>query len=606
MTPLGRSLRTVDFWAVSLLRRAGGTWFAVLSALAVLALVLGCWGFSLVPRAVGVSSGTDVFYQSLQMFVLEMPALEGETPLPLDVARLIAAFVSFSAVIGLLGTVFDQQLQAIRLWILGRDHVVVCGLGEKGGELVEALRRERRFVAVIESNPEHPDIPRCRAMGAVVLIGSSAEAWLLKKARVPDADVLLAMFRPDDRVNIEAAVSAYELCQEPRAGCLTCVLQVSDPDLAAVVRKHEISTRTTDWFELQTFNIDNACAQAMLREALVGLGGARTDHILVVGLDPPGRLAERLIVRAAKDWHIEYPSGTPKLTIDLLDRDASATSAGLLARHPFLDRNTAISTRDVAPDSADFLAGDAWLDRDHLPAAAFVCLEDEAKALVAADRLRAALPASVPIILRTIERNDGLGALVRGRSAERIIAVGMKDRAFQLAASLRPVQELLAQAVHQEYLKLRQRTEPAPGDDRASARLWEELDEDYRESSRAQARDFDRKLGLIGRSAVHEPDGPIVIEPMSEEEVERLARDEHERWCRERASQGWTHGEPREYARKRHPNLVPWDDPRLDEPTKDKDRNAVRRLPEILASADYRVVRDEPTPPAASAPTIQA
>lgn len=261
----------IDYHFANLLRRLGGAWFPSLVALAILALALGCWGYhEFAVQNRKVPSATITLYRSLQLFALEMPETETEYPLALDVARFLAAFVSFSAVLGVLGTIFEARVQAARLWVLGRHHVVLCGLGEKGAELVQVLRKDRHFVVVIEPDATHEDLSRCRALGAVVLTGNPTDSWRLKKARVHRADVLMAIVPGDDRLNVETAILAHAICRSPRHGTLTCVLQVSDPDLTTVVRKHPMATEGGDGFDLQPFRIDDACAQAMLREALVG------------------------------------------------------------------------------------------------------------------------------------------------------------------------------------------------------------------------------------------------------------------------------------------------------------------------------------------------
>ena len=112
------------------------------------------------------------------------------------------------------------------------------------------------------------------------------------------------------------------------------------------------------------------------------------------------------------------------------------------------------------------------------PSAAFVCFHDEAAGLVAADRLRGQLPADVPIIVHTIERDAGLGALLRGRASERLIAVGREDRVFQLAASLKPVRELLAQTVHQAYVSQLRSQGVKGATNKPATHFWEDLDED--------------------------------------------------------------------------------------------------------------------------------
>lgn len=58
---------------------------------------------------------------------------------------------------------------------------------------------------------------------------------------------------------------------------------------------------------------------------------------------------------------------------------------------------------------------------------------------------------------------------------------------------------------------------------------------------------------------------------------------EHARWAAHRYLNGWQYGEVRDDARKLHPSLVGWE--YLGEDEKQKDRNTVLRLPQILHAA---------------------
>ena len=369
------------------------------------------------------------------------------------------------------------------------------------------------------------------------------------------------------------------------------MLQIADLDLAAIVPQAPDRRQHSDGFHLEIFNMYDACARAMLREAFVRFGGGTEGHLLVVGLGEYGWLGESVILRTAKDWHIEHPQHAPRLTITVIDPEATRKVGDLLASSPYLDQVCDLKPHDVSPHLLGSILQSLWSGPRQAPSVAFMCFHDEATSLVAADRLRGQLPAEVPIIVHTIERDAGLGSLLRGRASERLIAVGREDRVFQLAASLQPVRELLAQAVHQAYVSHFRSHGVKGGPDKPATHFWEDLDEGYRPPSRAQAADFRRKLAMVGCKAVHVDDALIELHQFSEDELELLSRDEHDRWCAERKSQGWTYGSVRDNARKNHPNLIPWEDPRLDEPTKDLDRNAIRRLPAVLAMADYQVVR---------------
>jgi len=117
---------------------------------------------------------------------------------------------------------------------------------------------------------------------------------------------------------------------------------------------------------------------------------------------------------------------------------------------------------------------------------------------------------------------------------------------------------------------------------------WAALGEGVRAANRDQIMDIGRPLALIGCALVPRPaPGPDFC--YRHGEIEVLSRREHERWIAERAGQGWRYGDRRDDAGKRHPDLVPWS--RLPEPIREKDREVIRVLPELLAEAGLAVVR---------------
>jgi CPA2 family monovalent cation:H+ antiporter-2 len=72
-----------------------------------------------------------------------------------------------------------------------RRHVVVCGCGRVGGELVDALRRRDVPCLVIEY---HPDVARrLRERGVTVITGDAANPAVLEHANLPNARLLAAL-----------------------------------------------------------------------------------------------------------------------------------------------------------------------------------------------------------------------------------------------------------------------------------------------------------------------------------------------------------------------------------------------------------------------------
>jgi hypothetical protein len=135
----------------------------------------------------------------------------------------------------------------------------------------------------------------------------------------------------------------------------------------------------------------------------------------------------------------------------------------------------------------------------------------------------------------------------------------------------------LARIIHESYLADLGVDEPQ----------WANLSEDLREANRAQARAIAKKLASIG--ATIEPGVATEAFAFTPDELERLAKVEHERWRAQRRLAGWVYAAVRDDRRKHHPMIVEWR--MLPEPERDKDRRAVSRIPAVLARAGMHIVR---------------
>jgi hypothetical protein len=153
---------------------------------------------------------------------------------------------------------------------------------------------------------------------------------------------------------------------------------------------------------------------------------------------------------------------------------------------------------------------------------------------------------------------------------------------------MRGANEVLARALHDEYLQT-QRALGANIEEHAAAVPWEALPLDIKELNRTQADHISTTLRAVGCMI-----GPILdlaapLVTFTPEEVDRMARLEHERWLDERRAHGWTVG-PRDTARKTNPNILAWEE--LGEDAKTLTRNMVRRLPAFLGAAGLVVYRE--------------
>ena len=137
-------------------------------------------------------------------------------------------------------------------------------------------------------------------------------------------------------------------------------------------------------------------------------------------------------------------------------------------------------------------------------------------------------------------------------------AFGLLYRTCHPDQVLRDTHEILARAIHEDYL-------------------------------RQQADDLGAKLKAVQCSAAPLLDWDEPFLAFTPGEIERLARMEHDRWMIAKRKEGWRHGPKKDNDAKTHPCLLLYDELPSDE--QDKDGNAVRQIPAMLVKVGFRVHR---------------
>ncbi len=250
----------------------------------------------------------------------------------------------------------------------------------------------------------------------------------------------------------------------------------------------------------------------------------------------------------------------------------------------------------VDADDAFFIIRRALLLR-HL-------LTSKVKHLVAADKTFAIDPGVLRALLKVPEYKHGVRSMV---AMIEMSMLAERDCYEPAALPSRPQMELhvdadafynlvlrdallstkiekIARALHEKY---RRDQKGRKSEDDPAMQPWEQLDETLRESNRAAARDIPAKLEAMGYD-FDAPKGDVKPVSFSDDELERLAKMEHERWNRERIAAGWKLG-PRDSKKKRSPYLVSWD--RVSNDVKKWDREAVQGIPQAMADAGFRIYK---------------
>ena len=113
-----------------------------------------------------------------------------------------------------------------------RSHVIVCGLGRVGVQIVEELLRAGEKVLVIEAQPDNRFLSTVRAHGARVLVGDASLTNHLSDACVSSALALISVI-DDDLKNLEIGMNARSLRPD-----LRLILRIFDKGIAEEMREH--------------------------------------------------------------------------------------------------------------------------------------------------------------------------------------------------------------------------------------------------------------------------------------------------------------------------------------------------------------------------------
>lgn len=554
---------------------------------AAAAFVLGFFGFAEhFSRAGEKRSFWDVFYLSLQLFVLESGSVPVSQNLMLNLARLLAPAVAAYTALMALFEIFSERLAALRLRRI-KNHSVVFGLSQISFFLIASLAREGRRIVVVESDPNNTYLTASSETGAEVVIGNAEDPETLHKASVNFAERLYCL-EPDDNVNAEIANNAGTFLSETPGRPVECVVNINDPFRCMKLMENEIRRSKNDRVRFEYFNLYSAYSSALIAGHGIFSGEtAGTPAILIAG---GGNMAESVITALARQWRSAKGAGAGRLRVTLTNDLENCGIDRLMFQYPALSDICEFEAARMAVDSnefrkASFLGGGSGGKKFDM---IFLCDADDSKNTDAAISLigrvnELGIPTFVffshlPGLIKLYTRNDP-------EKYGRLVAFELADKSQAPELIKRGVRETLAMAIHIDYIeKLR-----AAGQTPSVPARWAALTEEMRDSNRSQADHIFVKLDAAG----------CTIAPLFEkagdgfkfekDEIEKLAVMEHERWNREKAANGWTYSKTRDNEKKTTPYLVPYGE--LPESVKQYDRDAVIRIPALLEIAGFKIVR---------------
>ena len=579
-------------------RRRNEIWKAI-SVIAITTIVLGVIGFWRGLRGsgrIGDPAGLlflEAVYRTLQLFVLDLDRSDiTRLPPELQVARILAPAATSLVAFKVWITLVWDQLGLVHVRRM-RSHAIICGLGEKGLRLAEALRRVNHRVVVIELDSNNPLLSTCRERRISVLIGDARQPDLLQKAGLFRARYVFAMFGRDGE-NAAIAAQVSELTRG-RTSRLTCTVQINDFDLWRALREEAfLANRSAGPLRLEFFNIFDTAARVLLNRFppfLVHPTRRETPaHVLIVGL---GKLGESLLVRAAREWRVRCPDRSTRPLITVVDREAESRIATICARHPPLAETVELIARTVDVESLPFQDSSIFRGKsgDTAPTVAFVCFARDELSIISALSIRRFARQNglrFPIIAR-VQKELGLSRLAIGKgdtTGPEISPFGMLDEACSLELLTGGITETIARALHASYVATERANGIGPAEN-PSVVDWNRLPETLKEQNRQHAEFITVQVEKAGYLICPLTDWDAWSFSFPGPVVELLARAEHDRWAAHMRGEGYRLGPEKNHADRTHPCLIDWGD--LPEEERDKDRHFVREWPKVLYLLGFEI-----------------
>ena len=528
-------------------------------------------GWSVVSRVVGLLTNN----YAVEMFDPESCRLGGP-PLALQFGRLAQLIVLLAAATSAVTALLRSQVDRVAVRLSPRL-AVVLGADLTSAPLLPALATgaEKFTLVALTSDPLAPWVGQARATGWRVVVTDPRRldslTRLVQRPGRRHALRRLAVLAPDstESQRLMTLVQAAVVDRKSVTGDhpVRALLRIDEAWQAEDWRRRYL-TRIPEWI-VDTIS-ENEVTARLLVDHMVEHG---VDHVLLAGQsDLTFAVVAELAQRgreAALDTSSRAPA-IPPVTIvgpsagEVLEEHALAQSRFGNAEP---DQVRAETTRSLAE------AVETTLAQHDVPALVF-----SGDVSVADQRLASRLGASHPGLLVYSRHSE-----VAGLGSEPLLA---QVRAFGStldAGQGRPVDswERIARLVHEDYV----RAFPDPDD--PARRPWHELASFYRESNVRQVLTVLGSAVAVGRSWGANPEAAA---PPSPEQLDEMARREHESWRAFLRRHGWRPGPVRDRAARRHPDLRPWAE--LSEESRAKTRKGVVDSLALLATLGYRSFDD--------------
>ena len=579
----------------------------IIGIIAIIAAAMGFVGIRHYIAANGKHfSPLDMVYFMAQLFVFRTGLNMDSHAVhwTLSIARVLAPAVLGYAALKSVAVFFREQITSF-LVRFQKSHVIICGLGDKGLELVKDFRTRQHHVVVIEPNEENKGLTTARILGAMVVIGNATEPSILHKAKACFAKSLYA-FTGDDGTNVQIVLAVFELLHcKPRGQTkpLNCFVHVYDTNLASVFSRQPLYAKNQAAITIQIVRTNDISARELLHDfpidyAMINEKSPKRPHCIIAGF---GNMGESVAMQARMGQY----AGHNKVRISVVDRqNAEYIESLFLATYPQFKSVADIEfIQDDIESAAFFKQVEQWASEENALTTIVISIHDDTKAFTCAlNCLNRTTGRNIPIHVR-LDTNNGLAELLnQNDSKENKLSSIHPFGMLSTSCSIDMIENLpidsRAIKIHEDYVRKRlAKEEKKPSNERKtpendpSLYPWDRLSSSLKDSNRWQADHIPVKMRAIGCTIGEKNPANSArrVLAFTDKEIELLSIMEHDRWIAERLLAGWKSGE-RAVENMVSPYLKPWEE--LDQEIKQRDRNTVSEIPSLLESEGKWIYRN--------------
>jgi RyR domain-containing protein len=502
-------------------------------------------------------------------FVVGGSVCPSPPPEGLWIARLSALGAIFFGLAGVVIALFRSQVDRVRA-SLASSVTAVVGIDEQTRSMVSAIAttlNRASTLVVVTSGTDEPGVQEARLHGGrVVTVDFNVPGALesLSLWRNLERLYLMSADPPTNQSWLEAITRA--LSEVDRRKRLPLTVRIDDPWQAEAWRAQQLSGSDTCWAADAVGKYE--VTAAWLLENIVTQ--AATKHVFVCGTSELTlALCAELTRRKLEYDYYSAPDETPLPALTLVAADAQE----YLQDHEFHRQQVGFvstgPTIKAVPNTPTVSLLMDLIGESNAPSDAVIFVDDMAHGPSTARSTGTRLAARFPTMPIYIWDNDAQ------RADEPLPIVG-RLRTYRLALDVpegqaADVWERAAKLIHERFVAT---IEPQPNP--PPARLpWTELDEFYRESNRRQVRNA---LWMVEQIAEHtwntwgNPPKPLSVRDMAgltalqqlarmgfdHDPAMKMAKAEHEDWCRYYRRNHWKYGPVRDDEHRVHDKLVDW------------------------------------------------